>query len=130
MTKIGRNDLCICGSGKKYKKCCLQKSDQDNAPPIKISEAILQIAKPLIKAYPKRERITVLIDLAIYAWNVSLTSEEKSEEIEKKAIELMPKEFDAADIASIIKQTDLLIERKSKLYPNIRYYIDSYSFCC
>ena len=21
--KIGRNDLCGCGSGKKYKKCCL-----------------------------------------------------------------------------------------------------------
>lgn len=24
MMKIGRNDLCSCGSGKKYKKCCLQ----------------------------------------------------------------------------------------------------------
>jgi len=24
MVKIGRNDLCPCGSGKKYKKCCLQ----------------------------------------------------------------------------------------------------------
>ena len=23
--RIGRNDLCICGSGKKYKKCCLDK---------------------------------------------------------------------------------------------------------
>ena len=23
--KIGRNDLCPCGSGKKYKKCCLRK---------------------------------------------------------------------------------------------------------
>ncbi len=23
--KIGRNDLCFCGSGKKYKKCCLNK---------------------------------------------------------------------------------------------------------
>ncbi|MBU3181702.1 SEC-C domain-containing protein [Clostridium psychrophilum] len=23
--KIGRNDLCICGSGKKYKKCCGSK---------------------------------------------------------------------------------------------------------
>ena len=23
--KIGRNDLCLCGSGKKYKKCCLHK---------------------------------------------------------------------------------------------------------
>jgi uncharacterized protein YecA (UPF0149 family) len=21
--KIGRNDLCLCGSGKKYKKCCM-----------------------------------------------------------------------------------------------------------
>jgi uncharacterized protein YchJ len=21
--KVGRNDACICGSGKKYKKCCL-----------------------------------------------------------------------------------------------------------
>jgi hypothetical protein len=23
MTKLGRNDPCSCGSGKKYKKCCL-----------------------------------------------------------------------------------------------------------
>jgi peptide deformylase len=23
--EVGRNDLCICGSGKKYKKCCLNK---------------------------------------------------------------------------------------------------------
>lgn len=23
--KIGRNELCSCGSGKKYKKCCLKK---------------------------------------------------------------------------------------------------------
>jgi SEC-C motif len=25
--KIGRNDPCPCGSGKKYKKCCMNKSD-------------------------------------------------------------------------------------------------------
>jgi uncharacterized protein YecA (UPF0149 family) len=24
-TKVGRNDPCPCGSGKKYKKCCLLK---------------------------------------------------------------------------------------------------------
>jgi len=24
--KIGRNDLCYCESGKKFKKCCLQQS--------------------------------------------------------------------------------------------------------
>ncbi len=26
LKKIGRNDLCICGSGKKYKKCCLNNA--------------------------------------------------------------------------------------------------------
>lgn len=24
---VGRNDLCPCGSGKKYKKCCLEKNN-------------------------------------------------------------------------------------------------------
>lgn len=28
-TKIGRNDPCPCGSGKKYKKCCLQKDEKE-----------------------------------------------------------------------------------------------------
>lgn len=27
--KIGRNELCPCGSGKKYKKCCLSKAKED-----------------------------------------------------------------------------------------------------
>ena len=26
MSKVGRNDPCPCGSGKKYKKCCLSKT--------------------------------------------------------------------------------------------------------
>ena len=28
--KIGRNDLCPCGSGKKYKKCCLNTGEYEN----------------------------------------------------------------------------------------------------
>lgn len=28
MTKVGRNDVCHCGSGKKYKKCCLDYEQQ------------------------------------------------------------------------------------------------------
>jgi preprotein translocase subunit SecA len=30
--KVGRNDPCPCGSGKKYKKCCLLKETQHQAP--------------------------------------------------------------------------------------------------
>ena len=27
MPEVGRNDPCPCGSGKKYKKCCLAKDE-------------------------------------------------------------------------------------------------------
>jgi len=94
-----------------------------NAPPLKISEAIIRIAEPLIRKYSKRERVAVIIDLAIFSWNASLASEVKREEVEKKLIDQMPDVFDATDIASIIEQTDILIERKKKLYPDIRYLI-------
>jgi hypothetical protein len=30
--KIGRNDTCSCGSGKKFKKCCESKSQEDRGP--------------------------------------------------------------------------------------------------
>ena len=108
----------------------MNKSEQmiiknKNAPALKISEAILRIAEPLICKYPKRERMVVIIDLAIFSWNVSLASDVKREEVEKKIIDQMPDEFDATDIASIIEQTDILIERKKKLYPDIRYLIVS-----
>src|SRR5277367_1029881 len=34
MAKIGRNDPCACGSGKKYKKCCMA-SDEAAAVPVR-----------------------------------------------------------------------------------------------
>lgn len=39
MVKIGRNDQCPCGSGRKYKKCCLAKdqANQMNQQPQKVS---------------------------------------------------------------------------------------------
>lgn len=104
----------------KTEQVIIKKKD---APPVKVSEAILRMAEPLLRKYPKRERIVVIIDLAIFSWNVSLASELKREEIEKKLIDQMPDEFDAADIASIIEQTDILIERKNHLYPDIGYLI-------
>lgn len=97
--------------------------DKNEGPPIKISEAILRIAEPLIRKYPKRERTIVIIDLAIFSWNASLESETRREEIEKKLIDRMPARLDATDIATIIEQTDILIGRKKKLYPDIKYFI-------
>ncbi|MCH8904809.1 MAG: SEC-C domain-containing protein [Bacteroidetes bacterium] len=36
MAKIGRNSPCPCGSGTKYKKCCLDMKKPDNRPARKI----------------------------------------------------------------------------------------------
>ena len=53
--KTGRNERCPCGSGKKYKKCCLNRSNtvvviQENLNVIGLSqEQILKLRKKLTK---------------------------------------------------------------------------------
>lgn len=48
MNKIGRNDACHCGSGKKYKKCCMEKDrlaerqPHHIEPSLEEKEALLQ----------------------------------------------------------------------------------------
>ncbi|OBR68900.1 hypothetical protein A7K91_25800 [Paenibacillus oryzae] len=39
MRKLGRNDVCHCGSGLKYKKCCLNKDEANKVTPITSSHA-------------------------------------------------------------------------------------------
>ncbi|MCB2262684.1 MAG: SEC-C domain-containing protein [Candidatus Thiosymbion ectosymbiont of Robbea hypermnestra] len=34
MKKTGRNEKCLCGSGKKYKKCCLRTEDKNKIQPL------------------------------------------------------------------------------------------------
>ena len=49
--KLGRNDLCHCGSGKKYKKCCLQKDEEAEH-----DARIATQSPPLIPALPPLPR--------------------------------------------------------------------------
>ncbi|HSB97894.1 MAG TPA: tetratricopeptide repeat protein, partial [Spongiibacteraceae bacterium] len=47
MTKIGRNDPCPCGSGKKHKQCCMRQDGAqpaENRPPVFNSAQYLQLA--------------------------------------------------------------------------------------
>lgn len=71
-TKIGRNDPCLCGSGKKYKHCCLNKP----------KDAIDLIENPeernkWLKRYPYtgRERVESRIYLADYFDEVSIETD-------------------------------------------------------
>jgi hypothetical protein len=54
VTKPGRNDPCTCGSGKKYKKCCLEKDQQ--AEHAAFVETAARTAAYEAKSKIKRER--------------------------------------------------------------------------
>lgn len=130
--KIGRNDPCHCGSGKKYKKCCYQHKfdleiSKNNVPTLKISEAVLKISEPLMSKFPNRKRITVIIGMAVAAWNMSLVPEGAIENTENKIVEIMPKAVDAIGVALIVEQIDILIQRKIKYYNEVRFFISSYN---
>ncbi len=51
MTKIGRNDTCPCGSGKKYKHCCLAQDRAYQNLLDKQSDAKLRAVEWLTKNY-------------------------------------------------------------------------------
>lgn len=53
MNKPGRNDPCCCGSGKKFKKCCLNKS-----PDYTELEADFALGQQLLKEYESTKLLT------------------------------------------------------------------------
>lgn len=71
--KVGRNDPCPCGSGKKYKKCCLNKKDQGvNRDRKKLTweeaatdHAMLQMdgMLPMLGTIDKKEKIEALEEI-------------------------------------------------------------------
>lgn len=73
----------------------------NDAPPIIISDAIIKIAEPLIKKYQEQHRVFVLIELAIIAWNMSLSSGDIKEDLEDVLIKAIPEEIDAAGTVTI-----------------------------
>lgn len=110
--KISRNDLCFCGSGLKYKKCCLKSKKsapedirlrhlqtelkqkiektleeeviflEPNSQPVKMSEIILEFAQDMLRHAYTRSEKKKAIDLACLAWNLALVKHESEEEYE------------------------------------------------
>jgi tetratricopeptide (TPR) repeat protein len=51
MAKIGRNDLCPCGSGKKYKKCCLASDEAATRAARPAQPAAVPERRPSLASY-------------------------------------------------------------------------------
>ena len=61
---IGRNDLCYCGSGKKYKNCCMNKENTDETKTIEFIDKLVARAE----WYLKREEPKKAYSLLRIAW--------------------------------------------------------------
>ena len=53
MSKPSRNDPCPCGSGKKYKKCCLRKEEESRIPQKTYHDHCLELVRSLEKRIMK-----------------------------------------------------------------------------
>lgn len=104
--KIGRNDPCPCGSGKKYKHCCLGRSKvvTGNQTPIKQTPITRTPTKqtPIIQASPKSEKSDISM-LAIMRFEQKL--QEKPEGLEQ-----ISKQFEEYSDLKDISFKDFILE--------------------
>jgi hypothetical protein len=68
MDKVGRNDPCPCGSGKKYKKCCLGKSFTQIGKEESIRQSLVQ---ELLKLFMHSFYAERFKEVAAFFWNDS-----------------------------------------------------------
>jgi hypothetical protein len=62
VNKIGRNDSCLCGSGQKYKKCCLAKTDKFESRRREERQAIQTAIDWLQETYPDEAAAALYFD--------------------------------------------------------------------
>lgn len=80
MAKIGRNDPCPCGSGKKFKKCCYLKQTesvpQEGATPVSLREEITKIQEAAVSKEARMINLGVFVlfsTVAGDAWLLELS---------------------------------------------------------
>ena len=97
MTKISRNASCPCGSGKKYKRCCLQKDEAggiDARKPV----APKKIKQPKIGANQFTNSMFIEDDLDLLSNSVvDLIKDGKFAQAEENCKELLSKYPDVVD---------------------------------
>ncbi len=94
--KTGRNDVCPCGSGKKFKRCCLAKTESASAAAASRSSKIAITAAPLGTGFADLEWDDDGLDDASNAV-VDLIQARKLDEAERAAMLLLERYPDVPD---------------------------------
>lgn len=71
MAKIGRNEPCPCGSGKKYKRCCLTKQGEEKfvSPVQQLKISLMAEIEKITKAAQRNEEIVRELGVFIFCTN-------------------------------------------------------------
>lgn len=156
--KLGRNDACVCGSGKKYKKCCLNRSaaleDEEEVKrlktfvekvkerysdktitfsrqgevSVKMSEVILDYADELLNAAKTYEEQKHIIILCITAWNFSLLEKSEMEEQIDRFLDFFNLERGSYKWETMANTIKILINKRHINYPFIKIFIIDFEF--
>ena len=92
-------------------------------PAIKISEAILTLAEPLLTQYREPHRMQATIAVAVMAWNIALFPDDEQSHVQGMLLESLPPQLSGEDVGVLLSTMDTLIARKRLLYPQVREYI-------
>lgn len=138
MARIGRNQPCPCGSGKKYKKCCYEKNNisqtllangfgknlpkdaviTTNTQNEKMSEVLLEFAKPLIDECKDDKAFYKALQISAIAWNSSFFSPEERKKLIDESFNKYINDNNEREIAKEILSK--MLERKEKKFQNIK----------
>ncbi|MBO9323855.1 MAG: SEC-C domain-containing protein, partial [Roseiflexus sp.] len=77
MPAVGRNDPCPCGSGKKYKQCCLPREEAARAEQLRLRRAVDTLLPKIIDA--ARATPEVVPDALQRYWNGKYAPEQLAE---------------------------------------------------
>ena len=140
--KTGRNDACPCGSGKKYKHCCLSnpgsltaaRARAKNRPPespaipfdrrtiVKATVDDLKLfAQPLLdQANGKPEAMEAAVQLAGVCWHVALApdADARSEEMKRLVGDQIALKNDA-ERQAFLDTLDAMVQRHEALFPDL-----------
>lgn len=151
--KLGRNSSCSCGSGKKYKKCCLMANKNqilidasmdrlknrgsdhtvfastEALGVRKMSEIILEYADEFLKLTDTRREKDAIIGLAIAAWNIALAEKDKRFNLIDNFVSGVCKiERNSSHWKKMVSMLLILISKKLEKYSSIDRPILDYEF--
>ena len=93
-----------------------------------VSEAVVAITSSFIENNLDGDitDFNLLVNLSIIGWNMSLFPEMNKENLYGKIAEILPKNFNAANIAGFVDIIEKIITEKKKLYPDVNRLIEKH----